>query len=310
MLDVVIVGGSSAGLSAGLYLGRMRRTVAVFDTGQPCNRYSHAAHGFLTRDHVPPAELLQIAREQLARYDTVHFLNDKVVKIEVKPKPNLRAFTVHSESGAPRMARKVVLATGIRDELPAIPGLEPLFGRSVFTCPFCDGWEQHDQPVAILGNGEEVNHTIYLLRNLTADLVLCTNGPATLNKTMRARIEAKGVRIIETPVASVTSEGEQLREIVFADGSRLPRHALFVRTTMTQHADLAIQLGCTINQAGFVQVDDFGRTNIPGLYAAGDMTTPMRQIILAAKSGASAAFGINADFIAEEVAAETVKEAI
>ncbi len=298
MLDAVIVGGSVAGLSAALYLGRSRRRVMIFDTGEPCNRFSHAAHGFLTRDHILPAELLRIGYEQLARYSTIQSQMGRVIRVE----PRVGHFEVFVENGTTVVARKVLLATGVRDELPPVPGIEHLWGRSVFHCAYCDGWEQRDQPVAIYANGVVGLHVARLMRNLTDNLVICTNGPAEFSQEDHVRLEAHGVRVIETPVAHLKSEGDQLREIVFADGSVLPRNALFIHPHSRQHSPLANELGCTSDEWGLIQVDERGHTSVAGVYAAGDMTTRFRQVVVAAKSGALAGASINADLVEEDFA--------
>lgn len=298
MLDTVIVGGSTAGLSAVLYLGRSLRRVTLFDTGKPCNRFTHASHGFFTRDNVPPTELLHIGREQLARYATVSLQTGRVTTITAQE----GAFTIEVEGQEAVMARKVLLATGIHDDLPPIPGIEALWGRSVFHCPYCDGWENRNQPVAIHGKGESAIHIARLIRNLTADLFICTDGPTDFSDLQRERLEAHGIQIIETPIARLTSEGDQLQEIIFTDGFVLPRHALFIRPTLSQHSPLAMQLGCAFNEGGLVQVNNLGQTTVAGVYAAGDMTMPMRQLISAAASGATAAAGINSALVAEDFA--------
>ena len=296
MLDVVIVGGSVAGLSAALYLGRSRRRVMIFDTGEPCNRFSHASHGFLTRDHILPADLLHIAQEQLARYPTLQRQTGRVIRVEGRA----GNFEVTTEDGTSVKARRVLLATGVRDQMPPVPGIEPLWGRSVFSCPYCDGWEQSDKAVAIYANGERALHLARLIHNLTADLVICTDGAAEFSDEDRARLARNGVRVIETPVARLHSDGAQLEEIVFADGTTLPRHAMFIVPQMSQHSPLALELGCASDAAGLIQVDELGKTSVVGIYAAGDMATRARQVVIAAKNGALAGSAINADLCEDD----------
>ena len=298
IMDTIIVGGSAAGLTAALYLGRSRRRVLLYDTGQPCNRFSHASHGFLTRDDVPPSELVAIGREQLARYATIRLEEGEVTAIT----PAIGHFNVQLADGRVQAARKVLLATGLRDELPPLPGIEHLWGRSVFHCPYCDGWEQRDQPMAIYGNGEDALHLARLLRNLTPDVVICTGGPATLSEQQQARLLAHGVRIVETPIVRLVGEGDQLREIVFADGTVLARQALFIRPNSVQSTPLPAQLGCALDEWGLVQVDEIGRTSVPGIYAAGDMAHRMRQVVRAVMTGAMAGSGINYDLVVEDFA--------
>ena len=287
MFDVLIVGGSVAGLSAATYLGRMRRQTLVVDSGKPCNRFSHASHGFLTRDGVDPAELLQIGREQLQAYPTVQFRSGLVTAIQ----PQVDSFQVVTENGEALTTRKVLL--GLRDHLPPLTNVEQFWGRSALHCPYCDGWEVRDQPLAVQGNGESALHRARLLLNLTDDLVICTDGPATFSDAEWQFLRSRQVRVIETPLIGLEGEGEQLHTLHFADGSTLDRHALFLNLRTSQHSDLVAALGCETNAMGFVEVDDQARTTVAGLYAAGDMTSPARAVIFAAAQGAMAGIRLN-----------------
>lgn len=289
MFDVIVVGGSVAGLSAATYLGRMRRATLIVDSGKPCNRVSHASHGFLTRDGVDPAELLQIAREQVQDYPTVELRRGLVTAIQ----PQADGFDVTLETGETIETHKVLLAMGLRDHLPELANVEQFWGRSAVHCPYCDGWEARDQPLAIQGNGENALHRAKLLLNLTNDLVICTDGPATFSEDEWQFLRARQVRVIETPLIGLEGEGDQLHTLHFADGSTLARHALFLNLKTSQHADLAATLGCEINAMGFVQVDEQARTTVDGVYAAGDMTHPMRAVIFAAAQGAAAGIWLN-----------------
>jgi thioredoxin reductase len=288
MLDVIIVGGSVAGLSAALYLGRMRRKVIIFDTGTPCNRFSHASHGFLTRDGAPPGTLLQLGREQLQPYTTISVRAEAVGEIALQA----NGFQITSETGVYK-ARKVLLATGVRDELPPLPNVAQFWGRSVFHCPYCDGWEWRDQPLAIYGNGDHALHIAKLVRNLTADLVICTGEAATFSPEDRQLCAANGIRIIEKPVVGLEGVDGQLTSIGFADGTQLARRALYLAPKLVQQSDLAARLGCSLSEDGFVQVDGSMQTTVAGVYAAGDMTKNMRQVVAAAAQGATAGGMIN-----------------
>lgn len=296
MLDVVVVGGSVAGLSAALYLGRSRRHTIVVDEGKPANRFSHAAHGFLTRDGTAPGELLQIAREQLQPYETVSFQAQKVTQIL----PQTGHFLVKLQDDTTLTTRKVLLAMGLRDALPPLVNIEKFWGRSVFHCPYCDGWEMRDQPLALYANGDGALHLAKLLRNLTSDLVVCTGAAATFSSAQRQLLLAHDIQIIETPIAQLAGQGDQIQRIVFADGTELARRALFIQPISTQHSDLAAQLGCVLNDVHRVIIDEQGHTNVAGVYAAGDMTTLLRQVAFAVVQGATAAVNINMDLINED----------
>lgn len=292
-MDVIIIGGGVAGLSAAVYLGRFRRQVLVIDGQKPANRFSHAAHGFFTRDGMQPTELLEIGREQLQKYETVQIQNGEVASIV----PDGDGFRLALTDGSTYQTQYVLLATGLKDQLPAIDGIEPLWGKSVFTCPFCDGWEQRDQPVAVIANGDAAVHVATLMRELTADLVVCTNAAAEFTDEQSQILRKKGVRVIETPIARLDANGEQLTQIVFTDGSTLARKTAFIRTWLFQSTDIAEQIGCELNEFGMVKVDEMGRTSIARVYAAGDMTGKARQIINASHQGAWAGISINNEII-------------
>lgn len=288
MFDVVIVGGGAAGLSAALTLGRFRRSVLVCDGGKPRNAPSPAVHNFFSRDGIRPSELLQIGREQLEPYTTVTLRQQEVVAIQ----PHEQHFDVLFADGSQAQAQKIILATGVKDVLPPIVGLDTLWGKHVFHCPYCHGWEARDQAIAVLAHGDAAVHISSLLHTLSQDIVICTNGDSDIPAQ---RLDHLGMRVITTPIQQVNVNGEQLEGITFTDGTSLARDVLFVRPEMAQHSTLAEQLGCEFNTAGRVQVDDMGKTSVEGVYAAGDLTSPMQQVIFAAARGAAAAAAINAE---------------
>jgi thioredoxin reductase len=296
MLDAVIVGGGAAGLTAALYLGRFRRNVILFDTGKQANRVSHAAHGFFTRDGSSPSELIRIGHEQLRPYETVSVQSCAVTAIS----PENGHFRISLEDGSELRSHKVLLAVGLKDSLPSVPNIEQFWGKSVFHCPYCDGWEMRDQPVAIIADGAAGFHLAKLLRVLTSDLVLCTNGNTELAEEERASLLRHDVKIIEAPIARLEGQGETLEAIVFSEGQRLSRKGIFVRPKSVQQANFAAQLGCQMAGENLIQVDEMGRTSISGVYAAGDIASRMRQVLMASMQGASAAIGINTDLIAED----------
>lgn len=296
MLDVVIVGGSCAGLSAALILGRSLREVVVIDDQKPCNRFSHASHGFLSRDGILPTDLVRIAREQLAPYPSVTLKTATAQQIEKIED----GFAISSSDGSRLEARRVLLATGLRDELPSVEGLEPLWGQGVFHCPYCDGYEIRDKPVAVYGEETEALHLALLLRNLTRDVTLCTASGWELNPAQRERLARHGIRIAEQPVAAVESVDTRLQALRFADGSLLRCDALFVRPKTSHRTSFARDLGCEIDARNVVQVNARGQTSVPGVYAAGDVALPNRSVALAVAQGAAAGYGINADLVDED----------
>jgi thioredoxin reductase len=296
MVDVAIIGGSSAGLSAALILGRSLRTVIVIDDQQPCNRFSRASHGFLTRDGTPPAALLQTAREQLGRYPSVAFKAATALRIE-------RAgggFEIVSSDGSRVAARTVLLATGLRDELPPLDGIEQLWGTSVFHCPYCDGYEVSGRSIAVYGAGDDALHLTTMLRNWTDTLTLCPAEGWTPAPAQRETLARYGIRVADQPIAALEREGAQLTAIRFADGARLAVDALFVRPKTSHRTSFAYDLGCAIDAANVVQVDGRGRTSVEGVYAAGDLASPVRSVAIAVGQGAAAGYGINGDLVARD----------
>ncbi|MBK9125072.1 MAG: NAD(P)/FAD-dependent oxidoreductase [Chloroflexi bacterium] len=289
MLDVIIIGGSSAGLSAALVLGRSLRKVVVIDDQKPCNRFSHASHGYLTRDGTFPSDLLRISREQLERYSTVAFKPATATRID-KTDSGLE---VVSSDGSKLASRTVLLATGLQDELPALNGIDRLWGKSVFHCPYCDGYEVRGKHIAVYGASEDVLHLVMMMRNLT----LCTNGQWTPSAAQHERLVRHGIHVVERRISALESTDSQLQAIRFADGSALTVDALFIRPKTSHRTTFAVDLGCDVDAAGVVRVDSRGRTTVHGVYAAGDLSSPMRSVAIAVAQGAAAAYGINADLV-------------
>lgn len=299
LYDVVIVGAGPAGLSAALILGRARRTVLICDNGRPRNAASHALHGYLTRDGIHPREFLAIGRKELTPYTTVSLRDIGVADAACEADGR---FKVTLADGTSVRSRKLLLATGVCDNLPEIPGIQAMYGRSVFHCPYCDGWEIRDQPIAIYG---QEHRGIGLSLELTAwsrDLVLCTDGPGGIGGDDRARLARNGIRIREERVAALEGRDGMLERIVFESGEPLPRRAMFFSAGQFQRSQLAVRLGCEVSEKGTVWTGKYESTHLPGLYVAGDASRAVQWVIVAAAEGAEAAFAINTDLINEDLA--------
>ncbi len=303
MLDVVIVGGGPAGLSAALMLGRARRTALLCDSGQPRNARVHAMHGFLSRDGADPAALRQTGREQLGAYPTVR---GRDVAVEAVAR-EAEQFTVALGDGTTEQAHRLLLATGVADQLPPIPGLAELWGRGVFNCPYCDGWEVRDQPLAVLAADPRNLQLALQLTCWSPDVLLCSNGPAGLDEDTRRLLAAHKVQLREEPIASLDGDDRPER-IVFAEGEPVARAAAFLHAPTRQRSDLPRELGCTLLEDDSVLVDDLGQTSVPGVFAAGDMArrpsmpVPGAQVVIAAAEGAIAAVAIDQQLLLQQLA--------
>lgn len=300
MFDVIIVGAGPAGLSAALILGRCNRRVLVFDSGFPRNAASRALHGFLTRDGLEPAAFLQIGREQLRPYTTVELRDEEVTGAQRIP----GGFEVTINDKRFR-SRKLLLATGVVDQLPNIAGLKPLYGRSVFHCPYCDGWEFSHEPIAIYGKGEHGAGLAMELTGWSDNLVLCTDGPGELSAEELEKLASLKITVREERIARLEGSNGQLEQIIFDNGQAISRRALFFSTGQDQHCDLAEQLGCELTDRGAVSTGDYERTSVPGLFVAGDASRAVQLVIVAAAEGAEAAFAINKTLIKEDLKSRT-----
>lgn len=295
--DVIIVGAGPAGLSAALILGRCLRRVLVCDASQPRNAAAHELHGFLTRDAIPPAELLRLGREQLNRYETVELANVMVV---AAARVGDR-FQVKLSDGRRLRTRKLLVATGVVDAVPDIEGLPALYGRSVFHCPYCDGWEVRHEPLAIYGQGQNGLGLALELTAWSKDLVLCTNGPPKLSPNNMNRLTRHRIRVRTEPIARLEGSDGMLERVIFKTGDALPRRAMFFSTGQRQHSNLPATLGCHFTRKGAVRTGKYEATHISGLYVAGDASRAAQLSIIAAAEGAGAAFAINTALLAEDL---------
>lgn len=300
--DVIIVGGGSAGLSAAIMLGRLRRRVLVIDEGRPRNRVAAHMHGVLGRDHTSPLELLADGRRELERYDSVTVHADGVVTAA----PLDDGFEVVLRSGAVHRTRRMLLATGLRDELPDISGLAEQWGRGVVVCPYCDGWEMRDRRIAILAGGAASTHQAQLMRQLSEDVTYLVNG-SDLPDEAHAALVARGIAVEDRLVAGVESDAVgTLKAVRLADGTAVPADAVFAAPTPTPADGLARSLGARVvdrQGASWLDVDPMGRTSVPGLWAAGNVTDARSSVPFAMAAGNMAGAGLNADLVEEDVLA-------
>ncbi|KMY51193.1 NAD(P)/FAD-dependent oxidoreductase [Peribacillus loiseleuriae] len=295
--DCAIIGGGPAGLNAALVLGRAKRSVALIDNNQPRNAVTHASHGFITRDGVTPAEFRRIAYEEVLGYPSVDHLQIKAVSINKIDS----GFEVFDSLGLCVQARKVILATGVKEIFPDIEGFYPLYGKSLFNCPYCDGWELRNKPLVVVSELPSVFHVAKLLQNWSKDLIVCTNGQKPLSDEQKKRLQLNGIMVIEKPIAAFIGQNGNLEYVRFKDGTQIVRSGGFVTPRFIQSTPFGDNLGFERTELGGIKTDASGRTSIPGLYSSGDASyINPSQVVFAAADGSRTAMGVNMDLTDED----------
>lgn len=295
--DCIVVGAGPAGLSAALMLGRCCRSVLVCDAGQPRNIRAAGIHNYLTRDGISPAEFLRSARGEVQRYPTVTWRHLEVLDATRSP----GGFSLRCSDGSQPSSRKLLLATGVRDELPNIEGLGSLYGISIHHCPYCDAWEWRDQPLAVYGRGEEAYALALALTVWSEDLVLCTDGPGDIAEAELEQLAREGIVLREERIVRLEGHEGRLERVIFDTGEPLSRRALFVAAGQHQSSDLARRLGCRFTGKGAVSTGSCEATDVPGLYVAGDASREAQFVIVAAAEGAEAGVAINKALLKEDL---------
>jgi thioredoxin reductase len=295
VFDVIVVGGGPAGLSAALMLGRCRRRVLVCDSGEPRNRRSRALHGYLTRDGIAPADFNALGCRELAPYG----IEFRHIAVSAASRSE-GGFRVSLADGQEEHAHFLLLATGVADELPPIPGVQECYGRTIFHCPYCDGWEWRDRRLAVLGAGADGARFALSLKTWSPDVALCTNG-ARLDRRTHQRLQRNGIAVHSARIARLGQEDGLLRSIAFVTGGPIERDALFFTTGQHPQSDLAVRLGCSFTPRGTVRTGRLCDTNVPGLFVAGDASFDAQFVVVAAAEGVKAATAINKALQREEL---------
>jgi thioredoxin reductase len=294
--DVAVIGGGAAGLSAALVLSRARRQVLVVDAGAPRNAPAAAMHGYLSRDGLPPGDLVASGRDEVKSYGAEIATGTATGLV-----PNGRTgFWVLLEDGQRISARRVLVTTGLRDELPGIAGLRGRWARDVLHCPYCHGYEVRDRQLGVLGGAPGAVRYAQIVRQWTRDLIYFTP-PGTLTTTERAQLTARAIGVVEGTIAQLVIDDDALRGVQMNDGCVVPRDALFVPPRFVPNNRLLIGVGCDVGGDGWVTTDSTGRTSVAGIWAAGNVVDPRAQVITAAGAGSAAAIAINADLVEEDV---------
>lgn len=287
--DVIIIGGSYAGLSAAMSLGRSLRQVLIIDSGKPCNAQTPHSHNFITQDGEKPAIIAKKAREQVLKYNTVSLVHDEAVA----GKRDGNGYIIKTASETVFEADKLIFATGIYDRLPAIPGFSECWGISVVHCPYCHGYELKAKRTGIYANGDKAYHFAGLVNNLTNDLILLTGGPIKMTTEQRARINDHRISVVENEIVELVHDAGYLKEVKFKEGGSLQLDGLYASVPFEQHSSIPQMLGCELTDNGYIKVDPFQKTILPGVYACGDNCMMMRSVAAAVYSGNLAGAMVN-----------------
>jgi thioredoxin reductase len=293
--DVIIIGGSYSGLSAGMALGRSLRNVLIIDSGKPCNIQTPHSHNFITHDGKTPKEISDLAKEQVLKYETVKFHNGVVVKTS----KNDEGFEVETQNNEKFYVKKLILASGVKDIMPNIPGFAECWGISVIHCPYCHGYEVKEKVTGILSNGDIAFDFAKLVFNLTKDLTLLTNGKSTLTEEQLEKFNQNKINLIEDEIEKVEHKNGQIQKLIFKNGKEIPLQALYAKIPFEQNINVE-DLGLELTEHGFIKIDHFHKTNIDSVFACGDNVTMMRSVANAVAQGNFTGAVVNKELSEEE----------
>ncbi|QVY61804.1 NAD(P)/FAD-dependent oxidoreductase [Cytobacillus gottheilii] len=298
MLECIIIGGGPAGLNAALVLGRARRQTVLFDNNDARNKVTHESHGFITRDGVTPKEFREAAHNDIRKYPSVKIKKETIIEVY---KEENGLINVKTADGQIITSKKLIFATGLKERLPNIEGVRAFYGKSLFSCPYCDGWEQRDQPLVLISENAHAVHMAKMIYQWSKDLIICTNGNKTISDEDKLVFERKGILVREEKIARLHGTDGKLEKIIFEDGHEISRTGGFVTTELYQGNQFGASLGCALNENDGIIVDTLGKTNINGVFAAGDTSfSGPSQLIIAASEGVRAAAGVNSELTMEE----------
>lgn len=293
--DVIVIGGSYAGLSAGMALGRSLRNVLIIDSGKPCNRQTPHSHNFITHDGNTPKQISSLARKDVEKYTTVQFhegITTQVLK-------NNNGFEVETSSNERFYAKKIILASGVKDVMPNIPGFEECWGISVLHCPYCHGYEVRNEVTGILSNGDMAYEFSKLIFNMTKSLTLFTNGKSTLTQEQIEKLKQNNINLNEEEVERIEHDNGSIQKIIFKNGNSAALKVLYAKIPFEQNINTTETLGCELTEQGFIKADAMQRTSVPGVFACGDNVTMMRSVANAVAQGNFAGAVVNKELSEE-----------
>lgn len=294
--EVIIIGGSYAGLSAAMALGRSLRSVLIIDSGLPCNRQTPHSHNFITHDGEKPGVIAEKARKQVLNYNTVKLLND----LAVGGKKNENGFVITTQAGQDFTAKKLVFATGIKDSMPDIKGFAACWGISVVHCPYCHGYELRNLKTGIIANGERAFHLASLINNLTDNITVLTSGKADFTAEQITKLNRHNIKILETGISEIEHDNGYVKNVIFENGNKMDFEGIYAALPFTQHSNIPVSLGCELTEPGYIKIDGFGKTTIDGVFACGDNSAMMRSVANAVYSGNLTGAMVNKELTEEQ----------
>lgn len=294
--DVIIIGGSYAGLSAAMSLGRSLRDVLIIDSGKPCNRQTPHSHNFITQDGEKPEVIAEKAKVQVLNYDSVKFHND----LAISGRKTEKGFQITTQAGLVLEAKRLIFATGIRDIMPEIKGFADCWGISVIHCPYCHGYEFRSKNTGIMANGAKAFHLASMVNNLTDKVTIITNGKADFNPEQIEKLNKHNIKIVEVGISKFEHENGQIQNVIFKDGTKMSFEAVYAVIPFEQHSDIPVSLGCELTELNYLKIDAFQKTNIDGIYACGDNSNMMRSVANAVHSGNLVGAVVNGELTSEQ----------
>lgn len=295
LFDVIIIGGSYSGLSAAMALGRSLRKTLVIDSGKPCNEQTPHSHNFLTHDGSSPAEISTIAKSQVEEYDTIEFYDGKAISAQ---KTDF-GFEIQTENGEKFKSKKIIVATGIIDQIPDIKGFKESWGISLIHCPYCHGYEYKGKKTGIIANGDKAVHISSLVKNLTKDVTILTRGKANFTSEQLEKLKNNQIDIIETEISELKNENGYVKSLVFDDGKEIDFEAVYGAFPFKQHSDIPKDLGCEFTEMGHIKTDMFQKTNVTGLFVCGDNSSMMRSVSNAVMTGNVSGAMVNMELVTD-----------
>lgn len=294
--DVIIIGGSYAGLSSAMALGRSIRKVLIIDSGFPCNRQTPHSHNFLTQDGKTPKEISTLAKQQVLKYETVQFHNG----LAISGTKTTNGFEITTDTNDKFTAKKLIFATGIKDIMPELKGFSECWGISIIHCPYCHGYEYRKQNTAIVANGARAFHIASLVSNLTSNIMILTTGKADFTSEEKDKLRKHDIKIIETKISEFENSNGHIQNVAFDDGTKMSFDVAYAAIPFLQHSQIPISLGCELTEQGYIKVDALQKTTIEGVYACGDNTNMMRSVANAVYSGNLTGAVVNGELTNEQ----------